>query len=203
MIFFDLETRALANVSDYINDPTPPGNYKDPAKIEAWIAEKKRDLIERAALDPDYGQIIALGIKEDNKEAQAFLSSEYEEAAIISLFWERFAAHKGFVCGYNILSFDLPYLLRRSMELGVKPTVKPFLAKYRTAPTLDLMGALYNWGQAKSLKWVAKRYGIENPLPDLDGSMVADMDNETLKAYSLNDVNIIYQLYKLMEGVYF
>jgi len=77
------------------------------------------------------------------------------------------------------------------------------MAKYRTEPTIDLMGILYNWGQAKSLKWVCKRYGINNPLPDLDGSKVKDMDAETLRAYSANDVYLVVQLYEKMQGVYF
>jgi hypothetical protein len=79
----------------------------------------------------------------------------------------------------------------------------PRLAKYQTYPTIDLMGVLYNWGQAKGLKWVCKRYGIENPLPDLDGSKVKDMDQETLIKYSINDVKLIVDLYKKMDGIYF
>jgi hypothetical protein len=65
------------------------------------------------------------------------------------------------------------------------------------------MGILYNWGQAKGLKWVCKRYGIDNPLPDLDGSMVNGMDIETLRAYSANEVRLVQQLYKKMSGIYF
>jgi len=57
--------------------------------------------------------------------------------------------------------------------------------------------------QAKGLKWVCKRYGIDNPLPDLDGSMVQDMDIETLRAYAANDVKLVQALYKKMSGVYF
>jgi hypothetical protein len=45
------------------------------------------------------------------------------------------------------------------------------------------MAILYNWRTARGLKWVCKRYGIDNPLPDLDGSKVAEMDRETLRKY--------------------
>lgn len=64
------------------------------------------------------------------------------------------------------------------------------------------MGILYNWGPAKGLKWVCQRYGIENPLPELNGSQVAHMDRETLRQYAANDVLLVVELYKRMSGVY-
>ena len=89
------------------------------------------------------------------------------------------------------------------MELNVPVVFKPNLAKYRLLPTLDLMGVLYNWQNFKGLKFVAQRYGLNNPLPDLDGSQVATMDANTLRAYVENDVNLVYQLWQKMSGVYF
>ena len=64
------------------------------------------------------------------------------------------------------------------------------------------MAILYNWGQAKGLKWVCKRYGIKNPLPDLDGSQVVNMDPEKLHKYAANDVFLVVELYKRTCGVY-
>ena len=52
------------------------------------------------------------------------------------------------------------------------------------------------------MKWVSKRYGIDNPLPELDGSKVADMDRETLRKYAANDVHLVIELYRRMCGVY-
>jgi hypothetical protein len=114
-----------------------------------------------------------------------------------------YAKEKGQSCGYNIIGFDLPYIMRRSFDLGIKPTIIPNLAKYRSLPTLDLMMVLYNWSGFKGLKFVAQRYGLHNPLPDLDGSQVKNMDSATLKAYVENDVNLVYQLFKKMKGIYF
>lgn len=201
MLVIDIETRANKDAIRYLEEPTAPGNYKDPVKIEAYIAEKKQDMIERAALDADYGEIVAIGFKKGNTPVESVL--DVEEQHILQHFWMMFADSGGEVCGYNILGFDLPYILRRSMALGVMPTMNPDLRKYQTYPTLDLMGVLYNWGQAKSLKWVCQRYGIDNPLPDLDGSKVAEMDSYTLRAYVENDVMITYHLYLLMKGIYF
>jgi hypothetical protein len=204
ILFFDIETEVNPDAVDFIQVPSAPSNYKDPDKIAAYIAEKKAESLNTAALDADYGKIISISMTEDiNAGITTIDLTTGKEVALINYFWERYAACKGISCGYNIIGFDLPYLMRRSFALGIKVPIVPFMAKYRTEPTIDLMGILYNWGPAKGLKWVCKRYGIDNPLPDLDGSQVKDMDAETLRAYSANDVHLVVELYKKMQGVYF
>lgn len=207
MLFFDIETEANPDAIQFMPEPQAPGNYKDEAKIAAYIAEKKAEQTERAALDADYGRIVAIGVKQDNKLIQSWVDGDkgqyYDERQIILWFWDVFNDHNGECCGYNITGFDLPYLMRRSFALGIKPPMIPDLRRYQTYPTLDLMMVLYGWQNFKGLKFVAERYGLDNPLPDLDGSQVATMDPETLRAYVENDVNLVYQLYKRMEGVYF
>ena len=205
ILFFDIETEGNPEVYDIMPEPTAPANYKDADKIAAYIAEKKAEQQTMAALDADYGRIIAIGMQLglNSNPISYTVNDHYSETEGIRIFWENFAKAHGVSCGYNIIGFDLPYILRRSFALGVKPSIIPNLAKYQTYPTIDLMGILYNWGQAKGLKWVCKRYGIENPLPDLDGSKVKDMDQETLIKYSINDVKLIVELYKKMDGIYF
>jgi hypothetical protein len=215
ILFFDIETEVNPEAVDFIQAPTAPSNYKDPDKIAAYIAEKKAESLNTAALDPDYGKIISISMCTLSRpEIIGVLCSPRDpihpaaneatsEKVIIESFWNEYYFCAGVSCGYNIIGFDLPYLMRRSFDLGIKVPIAPSLAKYQTYPTIDLMGILYNWGTAKGLKFVCKRYGIENPLPDLDGSQVKDMDAETLRAYSANDVHLVVELYKKMQGVYF
>ena len=56
---FDIETVALADAAAYIPPPKPRANLKDPAKIEADIAEKRAAVLEKAALDPDLCRVVA------------------------------------------------------------------------------------------------------------------------------------------------
>jgi hypothetical protein len=74
----------------------------------------------------------------------------------------------------------------------------PDLRRYQVQPTTDLYGLLYNWQPGKGLKTVCKLYDIPNPLPDLDGSQVAGMDDETLPAYAANDVRLCIDLFERM-----
>lgn len=71
-IFFDIETGPLPeNELAALMPPFDPsevktGNIKDPEKIAAKIAEAevnhKRDFIEKAALDPLTGRVVAIGL---------------------------------------------------------------------------------------------------------------------------------------------
>jgi len=218
ILIFDIETAPDLGAVAALPEPKAPGNLKDPEKIAAAIAEKKSEQLANAALDPDTANITAIGMAvvdvrdpaQDADKICAYLVGDEEtptEATLLMKFWLTLVQTAGYAAGYNIIGFDLPMLQRRSFALAVKPgllslpAISP--AKYRTQPILDLMGVLYNWDRSRGLKWVCKRYGIPNPLPDLDGSMVGEMDRATLRKYVANDVNLTIQLYRWMQGVYF
>ncbi len=209
-LIFDIETAARAEAEAFLPEPSAPANYKDVDKIAAYIAERRAEQLSKAALDPDLGQIIAVAYKlhpcpagEDRSTAVLVGDDGATEADLLALLWRQIGEVKGWTIGYNILGFDLPYILRRSMALGVRPTIIPQMARYRTEPVRDLMAILYNWtSTTKSLKTVVKMYGIPNPLPDLDGSQVMMMDPKTLRRYVANDVSLVAALYDRMDGYY-
>ena len=231
-LFFDIETTANPENLALAPEPKAPGNLKDPLKVAAAIEEKKRDLIDSAALDPDYGKVLSIGLSygdgdpisvwvvgetfgpqpepipvlDETGEVTQYITppphllSEYE---LIEIFWLHFADCRGNCVGYNILSFDLPFLMARSMYLGVKIPYLPILAKFRTEPVTDLYAIRYNWAPGKGLKAVCKLLGIPNECDGMDGSQVKDMTIEQLRAYQVSDVLLVMQLYKRMNGIYF
>jgi hypothetical protein len=62
-IVFDCETYALPSAAEFMEEPTAPANYKDPAKIEAYIAEARQGQLAKAALDIDLCSVIAIGVQ--------------------------------------------------------------------------------------------------------------------------------------------
>lgn len=208
-LFFDIETRADPEAVQYLPEPRPPKNYKDAEKIEQWIMNKQVELLEKAALDPDTGNIVAVairrGVAADIKARE--IVGKYDaddEGELLRWFWDELGNLGGYSCGYNILGFDLPFILRRSFALAVLPSLMPSLARYQTEPSTDLFGILYNWSPGgKGLKFVCERYGIPNTLPELHGGQVGDMDAATLKKYVANDVRLVSGLFMRMNGVYF
>lgn len=200
-LLFDLETQANLDTIRFMPAPEPAANLKDPEKIAKSLEEKRQEQIDRAPLDPDYGEIVTLGFATTPEGDVTVLHGN--ESDILKGFWTAFADCSGRCVGYNILGFDLPYLQRRSMALGIKPCFAPNLAKYRTDPITDLMGILYNWGPAKGLKQVAKLYGLPVACPEVDGSQVGGLPLEKIIEYQVSDVKLTIALYQRMNGIYF
>ena len=159
---FDIETAPLADAEVYIEPPKPRGNLKDPAKIEADLAEKTAALLDRAALDPDLCRIVAAGWDCDGAVESAVCADASEERRVLERFWRQ--SQGATLVGFNCLSFDLPVLLRRSLYLDVRA---PYfsLNKYRPGSIVDLMQVLAYQGTLtyRSLGFYCRRFRIAVP----------------------------------------
>jgi DNA polymerase elongation subunit (family B) len=176
-LLLDIETFALDEAAEFIEDPTAPANYKDPEKIAAYIADAKAKAVSRCALDPDLCRIVAVGWEFENRSGTIAggecYASETEERQGLREFWQIASASDRFI-GFNLLAFDLPVLIRRSQYLGVDvPATVINLDRYRT-PHVDLMERLTFNGKIKahSLSFYCKRFGIDVE----DDSTGADID---------------------------
>ena len=89
-------------------------------------------------LDADLGKVIAISLQngiESSVEVHLIGDPETKtESDLIRWFWSLFAKADGRSCGYNIIGFDLPYLLRRSFDLGIQVPIQPQLSKFRIDP---------------------------------------------------------------------
>lgn len=116
------------------------GNLKDPAKIREKIeaaraahlksvAEHEQNVedalesattewMQKAALDPTTGRVLCVGFQ--SAKGFTFEGGDSEEE-LLRFIWSRFSAWCGQrkVCGWNSRQFDLPFLYRRSVILGV------------------------------------------------------------------------------------
>ena len=157
---FDIETASLEDAEVYIEPPKPRGNIKDPAKIEADLAEKTAALLDRAALDPDLCRIVAAGWDCDGTAESAVCADAPEERRVLERFWRQ--SQGATLVGFNCLSFDLPVLLRRSLYLDVRA---PYfsLNKYRPGSIVDLMLAYQGMLTYRSLGFYCTRFGITVP----------------------------------------
>lgn len=159
-MIFDIETAPLLDAGDYLEKPDAPANYKDPAKIDAYIAEKHAENLERCGLDVDLCRIVAVGVMAEGDAPEVeFAADEPDERVLLREFWRRVGQRH--LVGFNCLAFDLPVLLRRSLYLGVlAPTI--VIDKYRHPNVTDLMRVLdFNGAiKARSLSFYCKRLGI-------------------------------------------
>ncbi len=209
-LFLDIETMARPGAEALLPEPQAPANYKDEAKIAAYVEEAKTKQREKMALDVDCCQVVTIGWERENQGVYC-LDAELvgSERELLDIFWEEVADRKNgaslasltFPVGYNIGEFDLPVLYRRSFLLGVLPSARWEYRRYQKAPVLDLMQVFYHWlPPYRGLRFVCQLCGIEPPMGE--GAEVATMTPEQRIAHCTSDVEAIRALYERGRGYY-
>lgn len=121
---FDIETAPLTPDELAAQEPKFEGNAntKDPEKIAAQIEEKRRKWYEQAALSPLTGRIVAIGYALSDDDVVLHTAIQHTEAQMIDAFVstaQTVSDRNGHLFGYNIVRFDLPFIVRRAWALGV------------------------------------------------------------------------------------
>lgn len=160
------------------------GNTKDQAKIDAKIAEARaaheaaaanapqilaaaeeahwRSFVNRAALSPVTGQVLAIGYWSAKAGAKIQGQGEsLDERQLLANFWNRYRACRSEgrrMVGFNIFRFDLPFMARRSWFLGVEvpDTLTDPSGRYFDRVFVDLLA-----------RWQCGVYGESIRLDDL------------------------------------
>ncbi len=178
-ILFDIETSPLpeselaALVPPFDPAEVRTGNLKDPDKIAAKLAEAeanhRRDFIDRAALDPLTGRVLAIGLLQNaeggRQKAEFRIIGHDDEAAVLREFWDVTRGEMGRInqmVGFNTHLFDLPFLIRRSWKHRVPVPLGIRRGRYWSDEMIDLREA-WQLGdrQARgSLDAIAKHLGI-------------------------------------------
>jgi len=187
---FDLET--AANITDEKRErfiqSAKYGNLKDPAKIEAKIKEHVETCVERAALDPLSGRIVAFSCHVIGSTSFTTVVN-LDPAAEIHLIDDLLTEWQGSKCdamiGFNIRSFDLPFLFGRMLAHGSRCGLSiPRPKDYRQV--IDMRDWL---PEGKLAHWLAE-CGL--PSKGGDGSDVAKWveagDSSAIKDYSSQEI---------------
>ena len=183
-IVFDVETGPLAEGElSALLPPFDPaevktGNLKDPAKIAEKLAEAevnhRRNFFDNAALDPLTGRVVAIGmlVFEEMKSEEwrvengdCVIIGHDDEGRTLREFWRYTQAEMGRmnpIIGFNIFTFDLPFLFRRSWKRRVPIPFGLRRGRYWGDQVIDLRDA-WQLGdrQARgSLDSIAKHLGV-------------------------------------------
>ena len=113
-------------------------------------------------------------------------------------------------CGHNIKEFDIPYICRRILILGL-PMPKSLLINNKKPWELNFIDTMDYWkfGDYKnftSLKLLTAVFGIPTPKDDIDGSQVAEVfykENNIarISTYCQKDVLATAQIWLKMNGI--
>lgn len=184
------------------------------ARWEKEMASVKADEVgdekwRKTALDGTHGRVLAIGYRVDRGETKVLYRDYDDEAAFLRGAFDQIMAdasehhdqankRQPFFIGHNVV-FDLKFLFRRAVILGVKPPFDlPFQGRHD--------GAFYctskAWCEFKeyiSLDNLCKALGIQGK-DVFDGSMVCDAwlngEHERIAEYCADDVNKVVALHK-------
>ena len=138
------------------------GTGKPPQSFKAFL--------DNTSFDGAFGRIVCLAYAVDDGPVEALAGDERE---ILEGFWKLATPATRFV-GHNVFDFDLPFVLKRSRILGVRPSVMPSMARYRNHPVYDTMHEWTGWGRhGTALHALAVAFGLPTSKDDIDGSQVA------------------------------
>jgi hypothetical protein len=175
---------------------------------QAEEAEYWRKAIERAALSPLTGRVLAIGVR-NATNGNAAIVAEEDETATLAEFWSKYAKcrpNNRKLVGQNIFGFDLPFLIRRSWMLGmdVPSTVRE--GRYWDRIFIDTQEVWLcgqRWGECESgIDLIGKALGLGGKLDEegVSGATFAKLwrgtpeDRRKAQAYLLRDLELTNQV---------
>lgn len=196
-IFLDIET-------------LPPDREIMQATADLEVCEDKafRDL----ALKAEKGRILTIGliIEENNVVTHQGLFGRDRETGFFHLdegktlhsFWSFIGEVKesrDLFIGHNILDFDLPFIIKRSIINRIKAPKISF-RRYRSSPIYDTMWEWSMWGHRISLNDVADAIGVcSSKNGDIDGSQIYDFyragKHHEIALYCMRDVECTREVF--------
>jgi predicted PolB exonuclease-like 3'-5' exonuclease len=208
IIAFDIETSPLPVddikrvAGEFNEDSVKVGNLGLEKAMEKIATAKKNhidSIIDKGALNAEFGKVVAIGIKSELEEYLLF----GEEEEILPKFWsmalDDWCNGDAWWVGFNSNGFDLPFLLKRSLIAGVQipKELLPVTRYWNQKFWKDLL-EIWQGGDFKksiSLDRMCKAFGIEGK----NGSgkyfyklLIEDPDRA--EEYLLNDIRITYKL---------
>lgn len=195
----------------------PPKNYTKIETITEWwettgnpkvkaikeAAEQDvKDAIAKTSFDGALGKIICIGHAVEDDPVESLIG---DEGSMLELFFSEFRPGAEYIfVGHNIAGFDLKYLWKRAVILGIRPPRQiPFKAKPWDNAVFDTM-AQWDSDPSKRISQdkLCKALGIPTSKGDMDGSMVWDKWREgkieEIALYCRKDVEAVRQIHKRM-----
>lgn len=206
IMFFDLESIPHPDIPDHLRPQCKTGNTTDPEKL----AKKRQKYaesgqIKEMSLNPAMNMIVALEMWTTRTNGFIPTPAIGDERGLLENFWREAEKTQLFV-GFNILNFDLPTILFRSMMHRINRPRDISLKRYSTKPVFDEMQMLCGWDvkKAKNCDWYLKRFNLTSKIAD--GSQVYGMwqrqEFDQIKKYCIQDVLSEKELYYYMEHYY-
>lgn len=213
---WDLETIGNPDAIESLPEPEPKANLKDPAKIEADIAEKKEKAISKMGLNGNTALICACGFAGQKDDGEVWSDAllydpKTGEKEFVGAIWDVLVEASSYVT-FNGLGFDLPMLLRRSLVCDLIPPIKISTHRYNVPPQgnhYDLLQIIGGYGNMAtgSFDHLCEAVLGEGKPEGIDGSQVQGYwdagKREAIRLYAKDDAEQNLRLWQRAKGIYF
>lgn len=181
--------------------------------------ESQEDVAGRLGLTPLTGQVVTIAmLNPDSGQGKVFYQhpggnagrsedglvefTPGTERELLEGFWQTITRYQQFIT-FNGRGFDSPFLLLRSMLLGVKPTRNLMPYRYDFKEHVDLLDQLTFYGAFRkfSLDFYTRGFGIRSPkmegVSGADvGPLFAQQKYREIAEYCLRDVRATAELFQ-------
>ena len=206
---WDFETIKDSSRVDFLPEIKPDKRIVIPAKIEANIAKKKQEQIDKMALNPAFAIPCVFGWHDGNETHSLILEEETPAAEkdLLIKIWKELKKYEQFVT-FNGMSYDVPVLLMRSMIHHVQPTVKISRKRYSNQNHCDVRMVFGDWDKfaVGKLPYFSMLLLGKSSKDELSGDQVQeywDMDlKDDIAKYCEADCQVTFELYDLLSKYY-
>jgi predicted PolB exonuclease-like 3'-5' exonuclease len=209
---FDIET--IPDMSKLHLLPTPEASktLKDPAKIEADIAEKKQKQIDKMGLDPLTARVFCYAFANDRYVHANILSdlNDDTEREMVQGIMKVLGKEDMRLVTFNGIGFDLPFVYKRAIVLGVSPAnfgappLSAWIKKYSNDVHYDLMVAWFGSIPEKGNNLerlsgsLLGEHKSEIDFADFPDLVKTDEGRDKIKAYCAKDTMLTWALFERM-----
>lgn len=212
-VAFDIETVAGDNTNAYYRnkDYKAPSNYKDEAKIEAYVTERRLEDQRQAALYWWTGKVVCISLRPIAQPSLKPLTVVGDdELKVLTTVFDFLAKDAGFtLIGKSSEFFDVPYLIGRAMahDIGIVDCLRPF----RQVNDVDqIFGFSQAAGQRSNLSDYAFGLRIDGKLGKgtdvgtwYTEAILGNQDAWTkIRTYCEGDVEIVHEMLRRWNKVY-
>jgi len=219
IIALDIETIGNPECVGFLPEVKAKANLKDPAKIAEDIAEKKAAQLEELALDPLTGRVCCYATvgKQGADVAEYAAAIDFvtddSERSLIQEIMSVLAVKDVRIVTWNGTGFDLPFIYKRALVLGVDPghfgapPLSAWTKRYNTDRHYDLMQIWGGWRDFVKLDTVAglvlKERKTEIDVTTFKDLIATQEGRDRIMEYCLQDTRLTWRLFERMNGFLF
>jgi DNA polymerase elongation subunit (family B) len=215
-VYFDLETipsQSPEYLERCLGKVKPPASIKKPESIDKWYAESAetaaREMFSKSSFDGGRGHICTIAWAKNDGEIKCFHASSLEEEKplLMAFFNDLDKYHSETLVGHNIIGFDIGFLRKRAIALGVKLPGTHMMPRDPKPWDKKIHDTMVMWagsGNRVALDDLCDILGIKGK-DGFDGSMVADAwangEHAKIAEYCRDDVMRVREIHNRMVAV--